>query len=189
VDATSPVDSQGLQEEPSHSYLGGNQSSQHLSFMAYHESGNDCDHTLFSYAGKSSRGQSIGRGRSETPMDDYQILYSALRSRSGSYLGDELSYDHGPNIQGLHAVVAQLTANVKHLSEVKGNMQEQLSSITEENRALVARLEAVEQIVGELQERGEQKLTTSRTNSNHHAVLKSIIQPLYFQLCGIECDG
>ncbi|KAL4077893.1 hypothetical protein J3A83DRAFT_4369297 [Scleroderma citrinum] len=26
-------------------------------------------------------------------------------------------------------------------------------------------------------------------NSNHHAVLKSIIQPLYFQLCGIKCDG
>ncbi|KAL4070526.1 hypothetical protein J3A83DRAFT_4188545 [Scleroderma citrinum] len=87
---------------------------------------------------------------------------------SGSYLGDELNYNHRPNIQGLHAVVAQLTANVKHLSEVKGT---------------------VEQIIGELQERGEQKLTTSRMNSNHHAVLKSIIQPLYFQLCGIKCDG
>ncbi|KAL4073656.1 hypothetical protein J3A83DRAFT_4187316 [Scleroderma citrinum] len=89
-------------------------------------------------------------------------------SRSGSYLGDELNYNHRPNIQGLHTVVAQLMANVKHLSEVKGT---------------------VEQIIGELQERGEQKLTTSRMNSNHHAVLKSIIQPLYFQLCGIECDG
>ncbi|KAL4067322.1 hypothetical protein V8B97DRAFT_2025152 [Scleroderma yunnanense] len=103
------------------------------------------------------------------------MLYSAPCSRSGSYLGDELNYNHRPNIQGLHAVVAQLTANVKHLSEVKDSMQEQLST--------------VEQIIGELQERGEQKLTTSRMNSNHHAVLKSIIQPLYFQLCGIKCDG
>ncbi|KAL4064279.1 hypothetical protein V8B97DRAFT_2077175 [Scleroderma yunnanense] len=108
------------------------------------------------------------------------MLYSVPHSRSGSYLGDELNYDHRPNIQGLHAVIAQLMANVKHLSEVKGSMQEQLSSVTEET---------VEQIAGELQERGEQKLTTSRMNLNHHAVLKSIIQPLYFQLCRIECDG
>ncbi|KAL4064797.1 hypothetical protein V8B97DRAFT_2025904 [Scleroderma yunnanense] len=167
MDTMSPVDSQGLQEEPSHSYLGDNQSSQHLSFMAYHGGGNNHDHTPFSYASKSSYGQSIGQGHSETPMDNYQMLYSAPHSRSGSYLGDELNYDCRPNIQGLHAVVAQLMANVKHLSEVK----------------------AVEQIIGELQERSKQKLTTSRTNLNHHTVLKSIIQLLYFQLCRIKCDG
>ncbi|KAL4069606.1 hypothetical protein V8B97DRAFT_2050547 [Scleroderma yunnanense] len=183
MDATSPVNSQGLQEEPSNSYLGGNQSSQHLSFMAYHESSNNHDHTPFLYASKSSHGQTIK-----------YILYSVPCSRSRSYLGDELS--------------STLTANIKHLSEVKGNMQEKLSSITEENQALVVCLNAVEQIVDELQERGEQRLIASRMNSNHHAVLKlcqtnhlasediltghfyqSIIQLLYFQLCEIECDG
>ncbi|KAL4061858.1 hypothetical protein V8B97DRAFT_2027069 [Scleroderma yunnanense] len=143
MDATSPVNSQGLQEEPSHSYLGATIMTIHHSYMPVN-----------------------------LPMA------SQLAEDGARHLWRTIKYI-------LYSVPCSRT-NIKHLSEVKGNMQEKLSSITEENQALVVCLNAVEQIVDELQERGEQRLIASRMNSNHHA---SIIQLLYFQLCGIECDG
>ncbi|KAI6138408.1 hypothetical protein BKA82DRAFT_4366530 [Pisolithus tinctorius] len=181
MEPTGAVDSQGSQDEVSYPHRG-NQSSQHLSFTPYHGGVNGHDETSFSYAGRPSHSQSNGRGHSEMPMEDYQTLYSASRSRTGSYQGDQLS---------LHATVAQLTAHVKHLSEAKTSMEEQLTSIREATESLVSCLETVEQMLGELQEKcvDQQKHTSSRTNSNDHSVLKSIIQPLFSHMCGIECEG
>ncbi|KAL4071113.1 hypothetical protein V8B97DRAFT_2024020 [Scleroderma yunnanense] len=129
MDPTSPVDSQGPQEEPSYPYLGGHQSSEHIGSTTYHGSSSGHENTPFSYTSK----------------------YSWSCSQSGSYLGDQLSYDCEPNAQGLNVVIVQLTANIKHLSQ--------------------------------------QKQTPSRTNSNYHAVLKSIIQPLFSQFCGVNYEG
>ncbi|KAL4070064.1 hypothetical protein V8B97DRAFT_2024378 [Scleroderma yunnanense] len=91
-------------------------------------------------------------------------------------------YDHKPNTQGLNVVIVQLTANIKHLSEAKTSMEEELTCIKGENNSLALHLESIEETLGELQESiGQQKQTSSRTNSNHHAVLKSIIQLLFSQ--------
>ncbi|KAL4082071.1 hypothetical protein V8B97DRAFT_2020554 [Scleroderma yunnanense] len=108
----------------------------------------------------------------------------------GSSNGDQLSYDHKPNTQGLNVVIVQLTANIKHLSEAKTSMEEELTHIKGKNNSLALCLESINETLGELQESiGQQKQTPSRTNSNHHAVLKSIIQLLFSQFCGVDCDG
>ncbi|KAL4075660.1 hypothetical protein J3A83DRAFT_4369885 [Scleroderma citrinum] len=83
-----------------------------------------------------------------------------------------------------------LGANIKHLSEAKTSMEEELTHIKGENNSLALCLESINETLGELQESiGQQKQTPSRTNSNHHAVLKSIIQLLFSQFCGVDCDG
>ncbi|KAL4077005.1 hypothetical protein V8B97DRAFT_2021663 [Scleroderma yunnanense] len=59
-----------------------------------------------------------------------------------------------------------------------------------ENNSLALHLESIEETLGELQESvGQQKQTLSRMNSNHHAVLKSIIQPLFSQFCEKKCTA
>ncbi|KAI6041001.1 hypothetical protein EDC04DRAFT_2602043 [Pisolithus marmoratus] len=144
-------------------------------------------HTPFSSVNGSSR---VGR-HSETPMDDYQsAIYSAPQSHNTPYhMGT--SYECETPSQGLHATVAQLMASIKGLSDTKNNLEIELTRLKEANVSLVARLNVAEKILKELQQKfaDTEKSAGSKMSANNHVVLKSIIQPLFSQLCGIDCDA
>ncbi|KAL4063512.1 hypothetical protein V8B97DRAFT_2085175 [Scleroderma yunnanense] len=151
MDPTSPVDSQGPQEEPSYPYLGGHQSSEHIGFTTYHRSSNGVKiHPFYTPANISMANQLANK---------VELQW--------------MSYTWGPTLEGLNAVIVQLTANIKHLSEAKTSMEEELTHIKGENNSLALSTEA----------------NSIKDELNHHAVLKSIIQLLFFQFCGVNCDG
>ncbi|KIK13643.1 hypothetical protein PISMIDRAFT_25509 [Pisolithus microcarpus 441] len=118
--------------------------------------------------------------------DDY---YPAIHSQSGSYQ-QGTDYEHETQSQGLHATVAQLIANVRRLSDANGNLETELTGLKETNLCLAAQLDTVEKTLGELHEKfiDTQKPMGLKTTANSHIILKSIIQPLFCQLCGIDCD-
>ncbi|KAI6029295.1 hypothetical protein BKA83DRAFT_4489251 [Pisolithus microcarpus] len=102
-----------------------------------------------------------------------------------------VNYESGTPNQGLHAMVTQLTASIKVLTEANTALEIQLTSLKDESVSLAARLDTTEKIVAELRDKlaDMQKSTSSKTTINEHVVLKSIIQPLFCQLCGIDCDA
>ncbi|KAI6034174.1 hypothetical protein BKA83DRAFT_4539007 [Pisolithus microcarpus] len=185
TDMRSPRDSPSLPQD----YLEGSQLSQPLGYTPHGQprTNSTRGHTPFSLLNVSSR---LGE-RGETPMDDYQsTIYSASRSRSASVqMG--VNYESGTPNQGLHAMVAQLTASIKVLTEANTALEIQLTSLKDESASLAARLDTTEKIVAELRDKlaDTQKSTSSKTTVNEHVVLKSIIQPLFCQLCGIDCDA
>ena len=71
-------------------------------------------------------------------------IYSASRSRSGSYLGPQSGYDHETPTQGLHAIVAQLTANIETPGDAKNSLEMELASTREATESFTSRLDAVE---------------------------------------------
>ncbi|KIO00296.1 hypothetical protein M404DRAFT_29675 [Pisolithus tinctorius Marx 270] len=86
-------------------------------------------------------------------------------------------------------MVAQLTANLKCLSEANTNLEDKLTNIREENKSIVSRLNDVEEVLAELQSKVIGHKGATKTCSNNHVALKSILQPLFCQLCRIDCDG
>ncbi|KAI6126337.1 hypothetical protein EDD16DRAFT_1702670 [Pisolithus croceorrhizus] len=109
---------------------------------------------------------------SQLAKDAVRLLWKIIKS----------NYDHTSD-QSLHVTVAQLTADLKHLSEVNANLED-------ENKSIMCHLDVVEEIIAELQNKiQENKPTASKTSLNNHIVLKSMLQHLFCQLCGIDCDG
>ncbi|KAI6125316.1 hypothetical protein EDD17DRAFT_1881853 [Pisolithus thermaeus] len=186
TDTRSPRDSHSLP----HDYLEGSQLNQPLDYTPHGQHHGNSTRSLTPFSLLNGSASQLGE-RGETPMDDYQsTIYSASRSRSASYqMG--ANYESGTPSQGLHATVAQLTASIKALTEVTTILEIQLTTLKEASGSLAARLDVVEKTVGELQEKivDMQKSTSSKTTVNDHVVLKSIIQPLFCLLCGIDCDA
>ena len=113
----------------------------------------------------------MGRGRSETPIEDYQsTLYSGSCSRSGSYVAEGYEQESGKN---LNAVVAHLVASVKHLSEANTTLKDELTNVKNENESFASRLTKIEEFVSKLEEKADQK--PSKTRSNDHSTLKVCI--------------
>ncbi|KAI6145143.1 hypothetical protein BKA82DRAFT_20812 [Pisolithus tinctorius] len=83
----------------------------------------------------------------------------------------------------------KLTANLKRLSEANTNLEDELTNIREENKSIVSRLNDVEEVLAELRSKVIGHKGATKTCSNNHVALKSILQPLFCQLCGIDCDG
>ncbi|KIN93402.1 hypothetical protein M404DRAFT_171307 [Pisolithus tinctorius Marx 270] len=80
--------------------------------------------------------------------------------------------------------------DIRNLTEGKMNLEEELARLKEDNKTVTSHLDALEQSFAELREKGEVALkqASSRTSSNDHTAVKSIIQPLFCQLCGIDCS-
>ncbi|KAI6043154.1 hypothetical protein EDC04DRAFT_2891156 [Pisolithus marmoratus] len=101
------------------------------------------------------------------------------------------SYECETPSQGLHAMVVQLMASIKGLSDAKNSLEIELTRLKEANVSLVARLNVVEKILEELQQKfaDTEKSARSKMSANNHVILKSIIQPLFSQLCRIDCNA
>ncbi|KIN97962.1 hypothetical protein M404DRAFT_158855 [Pisolithus tinctorius Marx 270] len=93
-------------------------------------------------------------------------------------------------MHSLQATVMQIMVDIRNLTEGKMNLEEELTRLKEDNKMVTSHLDALEQSFAELQEKGEVALkqASSRTSSNDHTAVKSIIQPLFCQLCGIDCS-
>ncbi|KAI6142933.1 hypothetical protein BKA82DRAFT_36016 [Pisolithus tinctorius] len=124
-------------------------------------------------------------------------MYAPNRSRSGSFVPDLHGYDREPMrgyerepMHSLQATVVQIMVDIRNLTEGKMNLEEELTRLKEDNKTVTSRLDALEQSFAELREKGEVALkqASSRTSSNDHTAVKSIIQPLFCQLCGIDCS-
>ena len=99
----------------------------------------------------------------------------------GLTLAPQSGYDHKTLTQGLHAIVAQLTANIKTLSDVKNNLEMELASMQEATESITACLDAVKHTLDELQEKAAadfHKQTSSKTSSNGHIIVKVCISTL-----------
>lgn len=94
-----------------------------------------------------------------------QLVKDAVRLRV-----EQSNYDHASN-QSLHTMVTQLMADIKRLSEVNANLED-------ENKSIAHRLDIVEEIVAELRNK-----TTGAIN------YQSTLQHLFCQLCGVDCDS
>lgn len=104
-----------------------------------------------------------------------QLVKDAVRLRV-----EQSNYDHASN-QSLHTMVTQLMADIKRLSEVNANLED-------ENKSIAHRLDIVEEIVAELRNKTtENKATVSKTSSNNHVVQAPLITSLPFNICFASC--
>lgn len=93
---------------------------------------------------------------------------------------EQSNYDHTSD-QSLHTTVAQLVADIKCLSEANANLED-------ENKSIACRLDVVEEIVAELQNKTtENKATVSKTSSNNHVVQMPLITSLPFNTSSASC--
>ncbi|KAI6158006.1 hypothetical protein BKA82DRAFT_22008 [Pisolithus tinctorius] len=191
VETTSPIDP----HEAPYPYLGGSQPNQPIGYKPYQGNGNGRERTTPVYSSRSVRSQSITHGHGEALVQD--DMYAPNRSRSGSFVPDLHSYDREPMrgyerepMHSLQATVAQIMVDIRNLTEGKMHLEEELTRLREDNKTVTSRLDTLEQNFAELQEKGEVALkqASSRMSSNDHTAVKSIIQPLFCQLCGIDCS-
>ncbi|KIM55279.1 hypothetical protein SCLCIDRAFT_30442 [Scleroderma citrinum Foug A] len=92
---------------------------------------------------------------------------------------------------GLTLAPSQLTANIETPGDAKNSLEMELASMREATESFTSCLNAVKHTLDELQEKAadSHKQTSSKTSSNDHVIVKSIVQQLFAQLCGIDCDG
>ncbi|KAI6137932.1 hypothetical protein BKA82DRAFT_158855 [Pisolithus tinctorius] len=83
-------------------------------------------------------------------------------------------------MHSLQATVMQIMVDIRNLTEGKMNLEEETYQTEGRQQNELCRTS----------EKGEVALkqASSRTSSNDHTAVKSIIQPLFCQLCGIDCS-
>ncbi|KAG1854602.1 hypothetical protein F4604DRAFT_1932666 [Suillus subluteus] len=136
------------------------------------------------YQGTSESPSLAPQPHQRGPTPDYQPLFSVA---GGSYM-NQPSPDPSAN---LHSMVAQVVSQIHRLTEALGQHTNQDALMNACLQKVLERLDAAEKKIEKLENEGTDKgkppkKAATKKISNDHPILKPLIHPIFFELCGVD---
>ncbi|KAG1722246.1 hypothetical protein EDB19DRAFT_1916792 [Suillus lakei] len=154
------------------------------------------------YQGTSAQGTPYNHGTHLFPYGESPLLAPHPNPRgltapwnhinAGSPYGMNQGSPHEQSAN-TNSMMAQIISQMQHLTENSNQQTDQNTMVNDCLKKVLERLDVVEKKMAEMVEnepmnKGKSTDTMGKNISNMHPILKTIIHPIFFQLCGVEAS-